>query len=78
MRQQIKDHEKKIILRNQILNESLSSWNLNIVDSNVSELGMNLKKNKNITYIYYIYLYLNSYKYKFHIIFKTFRSNSFY
>ncbi|XP_016919261.1 DNA repair protein RAD50 isoform X1 [Apis cerana] len=38
LRQQIKDHEKKIILRNQILNESLSSWNLNIVDSNVSEL----------------------------------------
>lgn len=61
MRQQIKDHEKKVILRNQILNESLSSWNLNIVDSNVSELGVNLKKNKNITYIYYIYLYLNSY-----------------
>lgn len=63
MRQQIKDHEKKVILRNQILNESLSSWNLNIVDSNVSELGMNLKKKNHNLYlfIYYIYLYLNSY-----------------
>ena len=38
LKQQIKDHERKIIHRNTILDEALSTWNLGTVDSNVSEI----------------------------------------
>ncbi|XP_068976510.1 DNA repair protein RAD50.L isoform X1 [Bombus flavifrons] len=38
LRQQIKDQERKVNLRNAILNEILSSWNLDNIDANVSEL----------------------------------------
>nr|XP_003704846.1 PREDICTED: DNA repair protein RAD50 [Megachile rotundata] len=38
LRQQIKDQERKVTLRNKILNEALSAWNLENIDSNVSEL----------------------------------------
>ena len=38
LKQQIKDHERKITLRNRILNEALSAWNLGTVDSDVSEI----------------------------------------
>ncbi|XP_076682274.1 DNA repair protein rad50 [Andrena cerasifolii] len=38
LKQQIKDHERKIILRNKILNEALSTWNLRTMDSDVSEI----------------------------------------
>ncbi|CAK9806143.1 DNA repair protein RAD50 [Anthophora plagiata] len=38
LRQQVKDQEKKVALRNKILNETLSAWNLDTIDSNVSEI----------------------------------------
>lgn len=44
LRQQVKDHEKKVALRNTMLNETLSAWNLDAANSNVTELGINLKK----------------------------------
>lgn len=46
LKQQIKDQERKIILRNRILNEALSAWNLRTVDSDVSELGLRLTSYK--------------------------------
>lgn len=42
LKQQIKDHERKTLVRNRILNETLSAWNLERADSNVSELGLDL------------------------------------
>ncbi|XP_076766365.1 DNA repair protein rad50 isoform X2 [Xylocopa sonorina] len=38
LRQQIKDQEKKVALRNRILNEALSAWNIDKVESNVSDI----------------------------------------
>ncbi|XP_053973732.1 DNA repair protein RAD50 [Hylaeus volcanicus] len=38
LQQQIKDQERKVALRNKILNETLSAWNLDNIDSNVSEV----------------------------------------
>lgn len=38
LKQQMKDQEKKVTLRNKILNEALSAWNLDSIDSNVSEV----------------------------------------
>ncbi|KZC06068.1 PREDICTED: DNA repair protein RAD50 [Dufourea novaeangliae] len=38
LKQQIKDQERKVILRHKILNETLSAWNLDTVDSSGSEL----------------------------------------
>ncbi|XP_076238617.1 DNA repair protein rad50 [Calliopsis andreniformis] len=38
LKQQIKDQEKKVYMRNKILNETLSAWNLEPVGSNVSEI----------------------------------------
>ncbi|XP_076644408.1 DNA repair protein rad50 [Halictus rubicundus] len=38
LKQQIKDMERKITSRNKILNQTLSAWNLDTADSNVSEM----------------------------------------
>ncbi|XP_017790933.1 PREDICTED: DNA repair protein RAD50 [Habropoda laboriosa] len=38
LRQQIKDQQKKVAFRNKILNETLSAWNLDTADSNISEI----------------------------------------
>ena len=39
----MKDQEKKINLRNKLLNDALLSWDLENVDLNVSEIGLDLK-----------------------------------
>ena len=40
----MKDQEKKINLRNKLLNDALFSWGFENVDLNVSEIGLNLKR----------------------------------
>lgn len=51
----MKDQEKKINLRNKLLNDALFSWDLENVDLNVSEIGLNLKR------YYKIFLSLHTY-----------------
>ncbi|XP_012276863.1 DNA repair protein RAD50 [Orussus abietinus] len=38
LRQQVKDHEKRIVNRNKLLNNALKSWNMNTVEADVSEI----------------------------------------
>lgn len=35
----MKDHEGRIVRRNQLLNDALQAWDFDIVDSDVSEIG---------------------------------------
>lgn len=39
LKQQVMDHEKRIVRRNQLLNDALQAWNFDTVDSDVSEIG---------------------------------------
>ncbi|EZA56610.1 DNA repair protein RAD50 [Ooceraea biroi] len=38
LKQQVKDHEKRIVRRNQVLNEALQAWSFDTVESDVSEI----------------------------------------
>lgn len=40
LKQQVKDHEKRIVRRNQLLNEALQAWNFETMESDVSEIGI--------------------------------------
>jgi hypothetical protein len=39
LKQQVKDHEERVIHRNQLLNEALETWNFDTVESDISEIG---------------------------------------
>lgn len=39
-KQQVKDHEKRIIRRNRLLNDALQAWNFDTVEQDVSEIGI--------------------------------------
>ncbi|XP_024893942.1 DNA repair protein RAD50 [Temnothorax curvispinosus] len=38
LKQQVKDHEKRMVRRNQLLNDALKAWNFDAVESDVSEI----------------------------------------
>ncbi|XP_012527415.1 DNA repair protein RAD50 [Monomorium pharaonis] len=38
LKQQVRDHERRMARRNQLLNEALQAWNFDIVESDVSEI----------------------------------------
>lgn len=38
-KQQVKDHEKRIARRNQLLNEALQTWDFDTVGQDVTEIG---------------------------------------
>ena len=40
LKQQVKDNEKRVIRRNQLLNDALQAWNFDTVESDVSEIGI--------------------------------------
>lgn len=40
LKQQVRDHEKRIIHRNQMLNDALRAWNFDTVESDVPEIGI--------------------------------------
>lgn len=39
LKQQVKDNERRVIRRNQLLNDALQAWNFDTVESDVSEIG---------------------------------------
>lgn len=43
----MKDHEKRVIRRNRLLNETLQAWNFDTVEQDVTEIGKqkNFKNN---------------------------------
>lgn len=43
-KQQVKDQEKRIIRRNQLLNDALQAWDFDTVQEDVTEIGIKRKK----------------------------------
>lgn len=39
LKQQVKDHERRMVRRNRLLNDALQAWNFDTVESDVSEIG---------------------------------------
>jgi len=39
LKQQVKDHEKRMVRRNRLLNDALQAWDFDTVESDVSEIG---------------------------------------
>lgn len=39
LKQQVRDHEKRMARRNRLLNDALQAWNFDTVESDVSEIG---------------------------------------
>lgn len=39
LKQQVKDHGKRMVRRNRLLNDALQAWDFDTVESDVSEIG---------------------------------------
>ncbi|KAG5322879.1 RAD50 protein, partial [Pseudoatta argentina] len=60
LKQQVKDNERRVIRRNQLLNDALQAWNFDAVESDVSEIGIFMDK-FHIILIDFIFLALLNY-----------------
>lgn len=40
LKQQVKDHEKRIVRRNRLLNDALQAWDFDTVGPDVTEIGI--------------------------------------